>query len=225
MNWMTRVGLGYHYSNGSEMVTNARTAAMLRRVEDRLGYQLTIAQGSYHVGVAASAGTHDGGGCVDLAPFDAANKVRACRLEGFAAWHRLAIPNVWPEHIHAVAIGDPELASLARDQVVAYYHGYNGLGYKGLGGPDNGPRFDPIPITGLTEGDFMPITDWPAADRQKLRDMISAEGKALIDDIVLAVLEAPVNKFDDAPGSEIEFRGVSVREAIKAAARGHIPTA
>jgi hypothetical protein len=64
---------------------NNRTVAMLTDVESRLGYDLTVLQGSYNAGgVSQSAGTHDGGGAVDLAPYDWKNKVAALRRVGFA---------------------------------------------------------------------------------------------------------------------------------------------
>lgn len=106
---------------------NRRTMSMIKQVEDYLGYTLTIEQGSYNSGVAASAGTHDGGGAVDLAPADADNKVKALRQVGFAAWHRSPIPGVWSEHIHCIAIGDKEMSSGARKQISDYYAHLDGL--------------------------------------------------------------------------------------------------
>lgn len=114
------------------------TKAALEATAARLGYDLTVTQGSYNAGgVAASAGTHDGGGAVDLAPYDAARKVLELRRTGFAAWHRTAIPGLWPEHVHAVLIGNARLSSGARAQVAEYLAGYDGL--KG-DGRDTGPR-------------------------------------------------------------------------------------
>lgn len=103
----------------------------LHLAEERLGYPLTIVQGSYHPGVGASAGTHDGGGVVDLAPWDWQSKVRVLRELGFAAWHRPARRGVWPEHIHAVLIGNTKLAPLAKQQVSAYRNGRDGLAGNG----------------------------------------------------------------------------------------------
>lgn len=113
------------------------TRRALEQTAKRLGYTLTLLQGSYHTGVAASAGTHDGGGVVDLAPYDAARKVRELRRAGFAAWHRPAIPGVWDEHIHAVLIGNARLSSSAKAQVAEYLAGYDGLAGNGR---DTGPR-------------------------------------------------------------------------------------
>lgn len=116
---------------------DALTDAALKRAEKRLGYSLTVTQGSYNAGgVAASAGTHDGGGCVDLMPWDWQNKVTALRAVGFAAWYRPAIPGLWPSHIHAVLIGHGKLAPVAFRQVQAYLARRDGL-------KDNGPDTDP----------------------------------------------------------------------------------
>lgn len=90
-------------------------------------------QGSYHSGTAASAGTHDGGGALDLkttaagkSPRQIRTMVEALRRAGFAAWHRAA-PAWDPDHIHAIAIGDRDLSSGARAQVREYFAGGDGL--------------------------------------------------------------------------------------------------
>lgn len=114
------------------------TRAALEDVAHRLGYDLTLAQGSYNAGgVTASAGTHDGGGAVDLAPYDHERKVLELRRAGFAAWYRPALPDVWGPHIHAVLIGNRKLSAGARAQVADYLAGRNGLANDG---PDDGPR-------------------------------------------------------------------------------------
>lgn len=112
-------------------VVDEITDQALVAVEKRLGYTLTILQGSYHKGVGASAGTHDGGGVVDLSPYDWENKVRALRAVGFAAWHRPTLPGVWSEHIHAVLIGNQKLSSAAQGQVIDYRNKRNGLANDG----------------------------------------------------------------------------------------------
>jgi hypothetical protein len=117
---------------------DALTASALDAAEQELGYPLTIVQGSYNAGgVAASGGTHDGGGVVDLVAFDAARKVKVLRSLGFAAWHRTPAQGPWNEHIHAVLIGNEKLSRSARDQVAAYLSGRNGLRN---GAADDGPR-------------------------------------------------------------------------------------
>ncbi len=92
--------------------------------------------------MGASAGTHDGGGVVDLIPFDWQRKVRVLRSIGFAAWHRPAISGLWNEHIHAVLIDHGRLSPPAKNQVIAYLNGRDGL-KSNL--PDTFWRPSPIP--------------------------------------------------------------------------------
>ncbi len=146
----SRYALDHPVSPGAHVVydgetLNARTQAMLLAAARRLGAgcRLGITQGSYNPGgVGPSAGTHDGGGAVDLDIHRLCGKhirtvVRALRIVGFAAWHRPYIPNVWNEHIHAIAISDPDLAPAAQDQVWDYYIHRDGLAGHA---PDTGPR-------------------------------------------------------------------------------------
>lgn len=126
-------------------VLNRRTLRMLRAAEERLGFSLHVMQGSYNRGgISASAGTHDGGGALDVSAQGRSREiVHALREVGFAAWHRVPSQGNWSEHIHAIAIADPELSRGARTQVSLYYRGLNGLSN---GGRDDGPRLDPIPV-------------------------------------------------------------------------------
>jgi peptidoglycan hydrolase-like protein with peptidoglycan-binding domain len=124
------------------VTVNTRTRAMLREAQDRLDRSIALTQGSYHKGVGASAGTHDGGGVVDVSVSGMSSStrtrvVRELRTVGFAAWYRAPIPGVWGAHIHAVAVSDPELATQAQAQVGDYYLGRDGLAGHG---PDNGPK-------------------------------------------------------------------------------------
>jgi peptidoglycan hydrolase-like protein with peptidoglycan-binding domain len=127
-------------------VVNARTQAMLTEAERLLGFRLVLRQGSYNPGgVRTSAGTHDGGGVVDIAVTgrSAATRtavVRVLREVGFAAWVRKPSQGHWRLHIHAAAINDTDLSSQAQHQTGDYYLGLNGLANRGR---DNGPR---IPI-------------------------------------------------------------------------------
>lgn len=125
-------------------VVDRLTKRALKKVAKRLGYNLTLLQGSYNAGeVSASAGTHDGGGVVDLAPYDWQRKVTALRAVGFAAWFRPAIPGEWEDHIHAVLIGNEKLSPAAKAQVADYYKGLNGLASHA---PDPFGRPKPIPV-------------------------------------------------------------------------------
>ena len=113
-----------------------RTKEALMRAEKLLGYELSITQGSYNRGgVAASGGTHDGGGVVDLAEWDWKRKVKALRRVGFAAYHRPELwrggKRVWPGHIHAVQVGNKNLSNAAKNQVRDFYAGLDALASRG----------------------------------------------------------------------------------------------
>ncbi|MEV0616665.1 peptidoglycan-binding protein [Nonomuraea sp. NPDC050404] len=124
-------------------VVNARTRSMLKEAKRLLGRDFELDQGSYNPGGdPTSAGTHDGGGVVDISVkgMDSATRtavVRALRLVGFAAWLRSPQQDDWPWHIHAVAISDTDLSSQAQHQIGDYYLGLNGLAGRG---PDDGPK-------------------------------------------------------------------------------------
>lgn len=112
---------------------NRRTVAMLKWAEKRSGVAISLAQGSYNAGgVAASGGTHDGGGSADvrcrhLTSAQHKRLLTALKDAGFAAWHRPAVPGVWGEHCHLIAIGDKDLSRQAAAQVVSYDAGRDGL--------------------------------------------------------------------------------------------------
>jgi hypothetical protein len=133
------------YITPSGKQLNGRTLLMLNEAEYLLGAQIPITQGGWNKGgVAASAGAHDAGGALDFPPRFSGKTplqiVKALRRVGFAAWHRKAIRGLWPEHIHAVALGDRQLAPVAKNQASAYLDGFDGLGHLGRGGKDDGPR-------------------------------------------------------------------------------------
>src|SRR5690606_8273288 len=103
---------------------NMRTKIMLDRAVDLLTeYDWTprLTEGSYNRGgVSASAGTHDGGGVIDINVSTMTVNgmhicVQALRKAGFAAWLRTPAQG-FDYHIHAVAIGDREMSSAAKSQ-------------------------------------------------------------------------------------------------------------
>lgn len=118
---------------------DARTALMLAEADRLVGPTVPVrpTQGCYNGGgVAASAGTHDGGGAVDISARDLTlgqivKVVRALRRVGFAAWYRSPDEGPWGPHIHAIAVGCPDLAPVARRQVDALRAGRNGLASGG----------------------------------------------------------------------------------------------
>src|SRR4051794_6497803 len=130
--------LTYH---GATM--NTRTKAMLVEAERVLGASLGITQGSYNPGGDPdSAGTHDGGGVLDISVSGMTEArqttvVRRLREVGFAAWRRTPDQGNWGFHIHAVAISDTDMSPSAQHQVGDYYLGKNGLANHA---PDDGPQ-------------------------------------------------------------------------------------
>lgn len=122
---------------------NTRTRRMLAAADGTLPWAIRLDQGSYCAFGSAcdptSVGTHDGGGVVDinvdgLSSTQRWRMVRALRTVGFAAWLRTPAQcgGCWPYHVHAVAIGDPDLwqrdgGLTNRDQVADHYVGRNGL--------------------------------------------------------------------------------------------------
>lgn len=101
-----------------------------------------ITQGGFNKGgVAASAGTHDGGGAADwtgrIATDDTVRILREC---GIAAWIRRPGQGRWPLHIHGVWNGCPHVSAGAARQVTAWKAGRNGLASNGR---DDGPK---VPI-------------------------------------------------------------------------------
>lgn len=122
---------------------DARTRDMLIAARVVCKAPLVITQGCYNAGgVAASAGTHDGGGALDIR---AVNLDTGERLEvvswlrhvGFAASLRSPTEGKWPWHIHCIAVGCPDLSRGAKNQATAYKNGRNGLANNG---PDKGTR-------------------------------------------------------------------------------------
>jgi hypothetical protein len=133
--------------NGEKL--NQRTYAMLKHTAELYGGKIDVAnkaitQGSYTSSVSLSFGTHSGGGAVDLSVIDTSTGhwvvledeieplIYALRVAGFAAWLRSygELAPSSPIHIHAIAIGDPQLSKSASDQLTGkfgYFWGYNGL--------------------------------------------------------------------------------------------------
>lgn len=150
--------------------TDYRTAVMARRVEKKLGIQFICWQGSYSDG-SLSAGTHSGGGALDLnvpAGQDPAQVARHLRRSGFAAWYRGPDSGFDP-HIHAIDIGNTRLSSEAAAQVVKFNRGEDGLAGSN---PDpqpyrpSGDQFYPY----VSKAGFN-FSDWKAA--LKLRQKLS----------------------------------------------------
>jgi hypothetical protein len=122
------------------VILNKRTVAGMLAVEKQLGRQVdSVPQGSYNESNDPSAGTHDGGGAIDIYD-DALDKIeQAMRAVGFAAWHRPSQPpppDGWGKaHCHGIMLADKEMSSEARQQVHDYRNYIDGL--AGHDTPDN----------------------------------------------------------------------------------------
>lgn len=125
-----------------------QTRDMLRELDKLVGpyVQIRPTQGSYSSSVSASAGTHSGGGAVDLS----VQKLTADQVDlvvflarrvGFAAWHRAASEGPWVDHIHMINKTCKDLSPSAKNQVKAYKDKRSGLAsnkadkHKNLGAP------------------------------------------------------------------------------------------
>lgn len=111
-------------------IFDLRTIEMLKEVERLSGVRLRPVQGSYSGG-KFSAGTHTGGGAVDLSLAGLTRTqilrvVKAMRQVGFAAWWRTPADG-FQHHIHGIAAGAPDLPGVASRQVTSARRGRNGL--------------------------------------------------------------------------------------------------
>ena len=154
----------YTYVEVNGWTINQRTLAMLAHAQELYGGELeltgdAITQGSYTDNVAASFGTHAGGGAVDLSVMregtytvlwdDVGPLLGALRAAGFAAWLREygELHPDSPIHIHAIAIGDRELSAAAQEQLTGeagYFRGYSGLPVAMYGAPTSDRYGGPI---------------------------------------------------------------------------------
>ena len=156
--WNDRV----YYTNpdGDKKLMNAGAKAILDAYNSSgiENEKVTVTQGGYNRGgVAASAGTHDGGGVYDLTKFNAATRVKNLRKLGVAIWRRKTNQGHWVEHLHGVVDGDGTASAGAKNQVTAYHKGRNGLANNAA---DDGPKPPVFPLF---------VNPWE--DRGKPRDM------------------------------------------------------
>lgn len=138
-----------------------RSIDMLTEMERITGLPIIVTQGSYSGSVDASAGTHAGGGSVDL---DVDGRTRdeiwrmlhGGRTLGWALWERTPAQG-FARHLHGIALGCPDLSPAAQDQVTQYLNGTNGLYWRQ---PDDGPRDFPGG-PGVTWEDYLAATAAP----------------------------------------------------------------
>jgi hypothetical protein len=141
-------------SSGRPVLMTRYQRRWWRRVCRRLGFTPVITQGAWMAkaggGAAASAGYHDGGGCLDLRVWDRTDAevrrmIHVLRLMGAAAWLRNQTHGGFSDpHIHLVLGSDRGLAVGARRQWAAYVSGNDGMASNA---PDYHWRPDPLVLT------------------------------------------------------------------------------
>jgi peptidoglycan hydrolase-like protein with peptidoglycan-binding domain len=138
VNQVTAPGARSTYSPG--VVLNARTTAMVKEAGRLRGCTIPVSKGSFTGPDSSSAGTHAGGGAIDVsvsrggcgAPSAVVN---ALTKVGFAAWYRHTGSYVNNKHIHAIAISDLDMATEpafpgvfdSREQIADWAQGKDGL--------------------------------------------------------------------------------------------------
>lgn len=135
--------------------TSGKTARMGRRTAAHVDYTIWrlsvkhprakfhIIQSAYNTGVAASAGTHDRDGCLDvyIEGLDWWDQQRFLRECGWAAWYRY--PPTFGRHIHMISLGCPgPLGEFVPGQIRDYYNHALGLKNQHHSGAD-GSWFPP----------------------------------------------------------------------------------
>lgn len=170
------------------------TARRLAWAEDKLGFELTVVQGSYNGGrVSASAGTHDGGGVVDIRTWNLTETQRqralaVLREAGLIAWYRTEAQGFDP-HIHAVELASTTLSPGAARQRAAYQRGRNGLASDG---PDDGPKVS-IPTALPDESQEDDMSQYDEVLARIDRNAAAAAERANRNSAVLTNLEKAVN--------------------------------
>lgn len=166
---------------------NALGANVTKRCKSQVvpDFFVSPIQGSYSTSTAASAGTHAGGGAIDIntRPLTPKQKevLQYCMREvAFADWNReptwwsawfgKVISGGWAPHSHGVLNGCPHMSPAAKAQIAEYVKGENGL----VGGDkDTGPR----DFVGRTWAAYLAIPQGVAAVAQ--RALVAPKVKAL----------------------------------------------
>lgn len=198
------------------------------------GSQIVVIQPCYNTGVAASAGTHDRDGVLDveITGIGWGPAQSFLRTQGWAAWWRhtgtWAARDRW--HIHMISLaawkascplgqyvdgGISEFGHVVTSsQITDYYNHALGLAGQHDSGDDR--TWHPADIDRTIfryahwRDNDMPYRNWPEADK-----------KALVNDVAEAVTEHVLDADMNAnePKGTPAFQGVSLRELLKNVAR------
>lgn len=168
--------------------TDPTTVDALRELQRVSGEAILLTQGSYSVSVSASAGTHDGGGVVDVNVSGwnytvIWNVLKVARSMGLIAWYRTKAQG-FEYHIHVVRRDCGDLSPAARAQVVQYLNGQNGLaGHGADDGPlgytsvtwasyNNTSAYRPPPVTDADDPQDAPKDWFDMATQAELRSTV-----------------------------------------------------
>lgn len=170
--------------NGITFRAGRRTAAHLTWTDETLrshGTWLRLIQPCYNQSVAASAGTHDYDGCVDVEVEGMSWTAGQAQLRelGWAAWYRPNTPGLWSAHIHMVSLGCPgPVGEFVPGQVDDYYR--HALGLKGQHDSGDDASWHPADIDST-------VFDYPAWMEDQ--PMTPQDKQDIIDGVVKALTE------------------------------------
>lgn len=191
---------------GQTFRAGRRTAAHLEWTAQRLKAEqpdvnLVVIQPCYNSDVAASAGTHDKDGVLDVAilGMDWFPAQRFLREQGWAAWYRF--PPAFGHHIHMVSLGCPgPLGEFVPGQILDYYN--HAFGLAGQHDPGSDKSWFPDDI----DSTIFNFQAWE--DR-----MTPEEKQALVEEIAQAVWDHVVRKADEKNGITEQTAQAALKKA------------
>lgn len=137
---------------------------------------------------AASASTHSKGGAFDISNLPGNLDVVLARQMGAdATWHRTRAQGFSVAHLHGVLTGCIHNKP-ARYQITAVRAGFNGLGWRGRKGKDDGPR----PLSGRTWREGIAWAKQQMEDDMPLSDEDIKRIAAAVWDADVIPIESPV---------------------------------
>lgn len=150
-------------SSGRTLRLDASTIEKKNYADNKLGFKLTVTQGSYMSEEAAEASgtTHNDGGVLDLRVWDLPKRItidmvlKEYREAGIILWLRTKAQGFDEIHFHGLDRGNPRMSPSAKRQEQSFLNGGNGLASNG---PDDGPKvIVPINVPQLVKP-YNPVT-------------------------------------------------------------------
>lgn len=150
-------------TSGRPLRATAQMFELHDRINDRLGGKFTIVQGSFNLGVSASAGTHDRAGCVDwrswnLTAAEISEALHLARDNALALFPRTVAQGFDP-HLHGTLLSDAPMTPQTKWQVSEYIAGHDMLASQGA---DTFYRPRPLVTVYHYQGADMALTDHQA---------------------------------------------------------------